>query len=80
MVFLRLTVKVLPRELVHKDPVLRDPSLASERDANSVVANEAKPEKVIAFLVPIPNPEEVTLGALAGLIQKQWVRLRPNSG
>jgi hypothetical protein len=72
MVFLRLTVKVLPRE--------GHPSTISDHDTNGVTENGATPGKPITFLVPVENPEEVTLGGFAGLIQDMWFRLRPHAG
>ena len=69
MVFLRLTVKVQP------------PDYSLNRDDASDLPNNpgtASP-KPVSFLVVLDNPEEVALGTLAGLIQKQWKTLRPNS-
>ncbi|OKL58262.1 hypothetical protein UA08_06469 [Talaromyces atroroseus] len=83
MVFLRLTVKVLPRErlLEGSQSSKVTPSTTGNHDRNGVVVNGAStPGKPIILMVPVENPEEVTLGGLAGLIQDMWARLRPNSG
>lgn len=71
MVFLRLTVKVLPREL---------PKPAWQRNGDTDNAADDTPVgKTITFLVPVPDPESVSLGALAGLIQEKWKKLRPTA-
>ena len=58
MVFIRLTVKIFPRQQVH---------------ATSVTA-----KKPGIFLLPIEDPERVTLGGLVGLIQEKWRYLHPD--
>ena len=82
MVFLRLTVKVLPRERLFEGSQSSKltPTTTGEHENNGVVAGGASSDKPTTFLVPVDNPEEVTLGGLAGLIQDMWKRLRPNFG
>jgi hypothetical protein len=71
MVFLRLTVKVLPRERPR-------PAWQPNGDTDDASANTPT-GKTIAFLVPVRDPESVSLGALGGLIQEKWKKLRPNA-
>lgn len=71
MVFLRLTVKVLPRE--------RPASAWQQNGDTGIATANASTGKTIAFLVPIPDPDNVSLGALGGLIQEKWKKLRPNA-
>lgn len=73
MVFLRLTIKVLPRERLSNGT-----SIERDKDAGAGV-NGVPSGKTITFLVPVADPEHVTLGALAGLIQNKWSQLRPNA-
>jgi hypothetical protein len=81
MVFLRLTVKILPRDHLAITPssssirsILSDPS---KEDADS--SNDAA-GKAVSFLLVLQNSEEVTLGSLAGMIQEKWKKLRPEAG
>ncbi|EED14607.1 conserved serine-rich protein [Talaromyces stipitatus ATCC 10500] len=82
MVFLRLTVKVLPRDRVLEDVGSSTaPNPISNGDKESVTAVKgAALEKVIIFQLPVRDPDSITLGALAGLIQEKWKLLRPNAG
>jgi hypothetical protein len=82
MVFLRLTVKILPREqLVTTSSsssirsTLSDPSRKEEADSNG---NDAA-GKAASFLLVLQNPEEVTLGSLARMILEKWTKLRPEA-
>jgi hypothetical protein len=83
MVFLRLTVKILPREQQVTTSssssirsTLSDPSGKKEADSNG---NDAA-GKAASFLLVLQNPEEVTLGSLARMILEKWTKLRPEAG
>ncbi|KNG87104.1 conserved serine-rich protein [Aspergillus nomiae NRRL 13137] len=67
MVFIRLIVKVYPREQLSR------PFPTPKRKPTEP---ETKPA---SFLLAIPNPEAITLGQLAGLIRSKWTKLRPNA-
>ncbi|KAL1961674.1 hypothetical protein VTN77DRAFT_1349 [Rasamsonia byssochlamydoides] len=81
MVFIRLTIKVLPREQL--------PTTSSSFSIRSILGDRNKEDadkngngaagKPVSFLIPLRNPEEVTLGALAGMIQEKWKKLRPDA-
>lgn len=81
MVFIRLTIKVLPREQL--------PTASSSFSIRSILRDRNKEDvdkngngaagKPVSFLIPLHNPEEVTLGALAGMIQEKWKKLRPDA-
>lgn len=64
LVFMRLTVKIFPQ-----DPI--NPRLGAVR--SSVTA-----KKPGVFLLPIENPDQVTLRTLAGLIRDKWAYLHPD--
>ncbi|KAB8224926.1 hypothetical protein BDV33DRAFT_136225 [Aspergillus novoparasiticus] len=71
MVFIRLIVKVYPREQLarpYPTPNRKPPTTSSE--------HETKPA---SFLLALPNPEETSLGELARLIRSKWAKLRPNA-
>ncbi|KAJ1716041.1 conserved serine-rich protein [Aspergillus flavus] len=71
MVFIRLIVKVYPREQLSRPyptPNRKPPTTSSE--------HETKPA---SFLLALPNPEETSLGELARLIRSKWAKLRPNA-
>lgn len=73
MVFLRLEVKVI-REAPNFG------LLRSIEPRENHVQNEAlnlQPSST-SFLLTLENPEEVTLGELAGLILDEWKTLRPD--
>ncbi|OGM42826.1 conserved serine-rich protein [Aspergillus bombycis] len=67
MVFIRLIVKVYPREQLSR------PFPTPNRKPTEP---ETKPA---SFLLALPNPEAITLGQLAGLIRSKWTKLRPNA-
>lgn len=81
MVFLRLTVRILPRDQVAITPsssirsILSDPSGKEDADSSNDAAGKA-----VSFLLVLQNSEEVTLGSLAGMIQEKWKKLRPEAG
>ena len=77
MVFLRLTVKVYPREQTQSSGSFFR-NLIGERDNNDSAANGAA-KKPASFLLVLPDPEEITLGGLAGRIQEKWRKLRPEA-
>jgi hypothetical protein len=62
MVFLRLTVKIFPPDQLDQLP------------ASSVTV----PKKPSVFLLPIEDPEIITLGGLASQIQEKWGYLHPD--
>ncbi|KAL2802229.1 hypothetical protein BJX63DRAFT_415611 [Aspergillus granulosus] len=79
MVFLRLTIKVYPRDQV---PASNTFSLRSflgdrDRDDSSRSASGSAAGKPASFLIVLEKPEEVTLGGLAGMIKDKWEKLRP---
>ncbi|KAL4779556.1 hypothetical protein BJX76DRAFT_75749 [Aspergillus varians] len=79
MVFLRLTVKVYPRD---QAPPSNSFSLRSflgdrERDDASRTSSGATAGKPANFLIVLENPEDITLGGLAGMIRAKWRKLRP---
>lgn len=76
MVLLRLTVKVLPREQLPSASATFFRSIL--RDRKEDVDNSAA-GKPATFLLVLRNPEEVTLGGLAGMIQQKWRKLRPDA-
>lgn len=65
MVLLRLTIKVPPRERLN----VGSPSLSDDGNAGSGGGTK--------FLLVVPDPEKITVGMLAGMIQTQWKKLRP---
>lgn len=92
MVFLRLTVKVYPRDPVQPAPqssfslrsLLRDrdngAGSASATGSDGGGGSNGVSGKPVNFLLVVEQPEEVTLGALAGMIQEKWTKLRPEAG
>ncbi|KAL2830370.1 hypothetical protein BJY01DRAFT_227326 [Aspergillus pseudoustus] len=79
MVFLRLTVKVFPRD---QTPASNTFSLRSflgdrDRDDSNRNASGTAAGKPASFLIVLENPEDVTLGGLAGMIKDKWEKLRP---
>lgn len=83
MVFLRLTVKIYPREQLQSTSSFSFRSILGDRgndrdDANRGSAGSAA-GKPASFLLVLGNPEDVTLGGLAGMIQDKWRKLRPNA-
>jgi hypothetical protein len=75
MVFLRLTVKVYPREQL--SAAFTPASSLGEGAGRKGHGIATKP---VSFLMVLQRPEEVTLAILAGLIQEKWLKLRPNAG
>ncbi|KAE8422958.1 hypothetical protein BDV36DRAFT_174693 [Aspergillus pseudocaelatus] len=71
MVFIRLIIKVYPREQLS-----RPFPTPNRKSFNTTTESETKPA---SFLLALPNPEEITLGQLAGLIRSKWTKLRPNA-
>lgn len=76
MVFLRLTVKIYPPEQIQASSSFSLRSILSSDDAarNSSAVPAGKPAN---FLLVLQNPEDVTLGGLAKMIQEKWTKLRP---
>ncbi|KAL5336317.1 hypothetical protein BJX70DRAFT_400818 [Aspergillus crustosus] len=79
MVFLRLTVKVYPRD---QTPTTNSFSFRAllgdrERDDASRTSSSTTTGKPASFLIVLENPEDVTLGGLAGMIRGKWRKLRP---
>ncbi|KAL1874195.1 bifunctional endoribonuclease/protein kinase ire1 [Paecilomyces lecythidis] len=80
MVFLRLTVKILPREQIQSTSSSLFRSFLPERkDDSDKNGNGGANGKVASFLLVLERPEEVTLGGLAGMIQAKWRKLRPDA-
>lgn len=83
MVFLRLTVKIYPREQIQPTSSFSFRSILGDRSSdrddagrNSLGSTAGKPA---SFLLVLQNPEEVTLGGLAKMVQEKWRKLRPNA-
>lgn len=90
MVFLRLTVKIYPREQLQAQSSFSFRSLLGDRDGSTstrssvgVGANSngsgVSGIKPVSFLLVLEDPGEVTLGGLAGMIQEKWAKLRPDA-
>ncbi|KAL4776947.1 hypothetical protein BDW60DRAFT_53159 [Aspergillus nidulans var. acristatus] len=79
MVFLRLTVKVYPREQTQPSNSFSFRSLLGdrERDDDNRTSSSTAAGKPASFLIVLENPEDVTLGGLAGMIRAKWRKLRP---
>lgn len=83
MVFLRLSIKVFPREQVASSSNSSwGRSLLGGRksitdDSSQGPAASATLKKPGVFLLVIKNPEELPLGGLAGMIQEHWGKLHP---
>jgi hypothetical protein len=73
MVFLRLTVKVYSPGQLSVTPI---PRRSSREDTESSNGVSLQP---VSFLLGLQRPEEVTLRALAGMIQEKWTKLRPSA-
>ncbi|KAE8318747.1 hypothetical protein BDV41DRAFT_328796 [Aspergillus transmontanensis] len=71
MVFIRLIVKVYPREQLS-----RPYPTSNRKPPTTSSEHETKPA---SFLLALPNPEETSLGELARLIRSKWAKLRPNA-
>ncbi|EAW23582.1 uncharacterized protein NFIA_022930 [Aspergillus fischeri NRRL 181] len=80
MVFLRLTVKVYPREQTQSSSSFSIRSFLGDRDRDASSQNSGSTAgKPASFLLVLENPEEVTMGGLAGMIREKWAKLRPNA-
>ncbi|KAL2815652.1 hypothetical protein BDW59DRAFT_15347 [Aspergillus cavernicola] len=81
MVFLRLTVKVYPRDQIQTSNSFSFRSLLGdrERDDSSRNSSDTTTGKPASFLIVLENPEDVTLGGLAGMIREKWRKLRPGA-
>ncbi|PYI12685.1 hypothetical protein BO78DRAFT_381837 [Aspergillus sclerotiicarbonarius CBS 121057] len=81
MVFLRLRVKVYPREQVAPTPSFSFRAILGDRDRDdaSRSTNGSTAGKPATFLLVLEKPEEITMGGLAGLIQEKWKKLRPKA-
>ncbi|KAL4929176.1 uncharacterized protein BDV17DRAFT_290830 [Aspergillus undulatus] len=82
MVFLRLTVKVYPREQAPPSNTFSFRSFLGDRgdrekDDASRTSSTAAAGKPASFLIVLENSEDVTLGGLAGMIREKWRKLRP---
>ncbi|KAL2868781.1 uncharacterized protein BJX67DRAFT_37145 [Aspergillus lucknowensis] len=79
MVFLRLTVKVYPRDQTRAPNSFSFRSLLGDRERDDTNRNSsaAAPGKPASFLIVLERPEDVTLGGLAGMIKEKWAKLRP---
>jgi hypothetical protein len=80
MVFLRLTVKVLPRDQLSSATSSFALPSVNGRPQDSTDSENVAAGRTTKFLIPLHAPEEITLGGLAGLIQEKWQKLRPDSG
>lgn len=84
MVFLRLTVKIYPRDQLPTNTSSNwargflGGSKAQSDDSSQGAATSATAKRPGVFLLPIEKPEEIKLGALAGLIQEKWSALHPD--
>ncbi|GFF82769.1 hypothetical protein IFM61606_02535 [Aspergillus udagawae] len=80
MVFLRLTVKVYPREQTQSSSSFSIRSFLGDRDRDASSQNSGPTAgKPASFLLVLENPEEVTMGGLAGMIREKWAKLRPGA-
>jgi hypothetical protein len=80
MVFIRLTVKILPREQLPSTSSFSIRSLLGDRNKDDADKNgNGAAGKPVSFLIPLQDPDDVTLGALAGMIQEKWKKLRPEA-
>ncbi|KAL3476748.1 hypothetical protein BJX99DRAFT_136233 [Aspergillus californicus] len=79
MVFLRLTVKVFPREQAPASNSIFRAFLPGDRQRDDSTRNSsgATTGKPASFLIVLEKPEDVTLGGLAGMIRAKWRKLRP---
>lgn len=84
MVFLRLSIKVFPRDQLAANsssswgrslPFTRK-SVNDDSSQGSVTSTSVKKPGI--FLLVLDKPEDVTLGGLAGMIQDHWTKLHPD--
>jgi hypothetical protein len=80
MVFLRLSVNVYPRDQLPSSSSFSLRSILGDRDREngSQSGSNSAALKPAGFLLILDDPEDVTLGGLAGMIQTKWRKLRPN--
>lgn len=76
MVFLRLEVKVFPREQAPSSPGLFRSLIGNSGDRAR--DESIAPNKYASFLLAVDKPEDVTLGDLACMILDEWRILRPD--
>lgn len=76
MVFLRLEVKVFPREQASSSSGLFRSLIGNNGDRTRDEA--VVPKKFASFLLAMDNPEDITLGDLACMILDEWRMLRPD--
>lgn len=74
MVFLRLEIRVFPREQVSPSPSLFRSLIGNNGDREEASTGK----KYVSFLLPLENPEDVTLADLAAMILDEWRMLRPD--
>lgn len=83
MVFLRLTVKIFPREQQSSSSSFSLRSIlgdrGSDREDATRASNATSAGKPASFLLVLTKPQDVSLGALAGMIRDKWVKLRPSA-
>jgi hypothetical protein len=83
MVFLRLSIKVFPREQLstNSSSVWDRISLGGRKstadDSSQGSTPSAALKKPGVFLLVLKKPEDVSLGGLAGMIQEHWAKLHP---
>ncbi|CAI7651120.1 unnamed protein product [Penicillium glandicola] len=81
MVFLRLSIKVFPREQLSSNSgsgwTFLGTRKATNDDSSQGSAVSTTLKKPGVFLLVLEHPEEVSLGGLAGMIQEHWAKLHP---
>ncbi|KAJ5502581.1 hypothetical protein N7463_005455 [Penicillium fimorum] len=83
MVFLRLSVKVYPREQLSSSSssswgrTLLGARKSTNDDSSQGSGVSTTMKKPGVFLLVLEHPEEVSLGGLAGMIQEHWGKLHP---
>lgn len=83
MVFLRLSIKVYPREQLSSNSssswgrTFLGARKTTNDDSSQGSAVSTTLKKPGVFLLVLEHPEEVSLGGLAGMIQEHWAKLHP---
>ncbi|CAI7651633.1 unnamed protein product [Penicillium viridicatum] len=83
MVFLRLSIKVYPREQLSSSSSsswgrsFLGARKTTNDDSSQGSAVSTTLKKPGVFLLVLEHPEEVSLGGLAGMIQEHWAKLHP---
>ncbi|OQE25615.1 hypothetical protein PENFLA_c008G10683 [Penicillium flavigenum] len=83
MVFLRLSIKVFPREQLSSSSssswgrTFLGARKTTNDDSSQGSAVSTTLKKPGVFLLVLEHPEEVSLGGLAGMIQEHWAKLHP---